>query len=273
MKAILVIALTTLLASGPARAALRYETELEIVREDKTKILREKVTAAGDRARIDFINVDGSSDGSYLVTNDGGKTLAIHDGSRSICATWDTAEFFKTAGEVLEKGKRTFNADITSVERVLVKEEAGPELQGFPTRHLSLRTNYRAQASVLFIKFEFSVEEIDQVWMTDGIEMPAFESRWLSAGTQTGSEFINEHASKWNQFVDQPVLKHTNEVTVTNVKSGKAFSKVENFKVTLLEEVADADLHPDYFSIPNCQKVSSKEMNKEAKRMLKKYVK
>lgn len=273
MKLLLLTALSTLLASGGALAAMRYQTELKIVRDDKTRILKEKVTAAGDKARIDFINADGSSDGSYMVTNDGGKTLAVHDGSRSICATWDTAEFFKTAGVVLEKGKKTFNADITSVERVLISEESGPEMLGLPTQHLSLRTNYSAKARVLFITFEFSVEETDEIWMTDGIEMPAFESQWLNAGTQTGSEFIDEHASKWNRFVDQPVLKHTNTVTVTNVKSGKAFSKVEHFKVTLLEELADADLRPNYFSIPDCQKVSSKEMKKEAERMLKKYIK
>ncbi len=50
---------------------------------------------------------------------------------------------------------------------------SGPELLEFPTRHLSLRTNYGAEASVLFIKFMFSVEEIDEVWMTEGF----FQSR------------------------------------------------------------------------------------------------
>ena len=122
MRTLLAVTLTTLLAYGPAWAALTYETELEIVREDKTKFLREKVTTAGERARIDFINADGSSDGSYLVTNDGGKTMAIHDGSQAICATWSTAEFFKTAGEVVKKGRRLFNADISSVERVDYRE-------------------------------------------------------------------------------------------------------------------------------------------------------
>jgi hypothetical protein len=272
MRTLLAVTLTTLMAYSPAWAALRYETELEIVREDKTKFLREKVTTAGERARIDFINADGSSDGSYLVTNDGGKTMAIHDGSQAICATWSTAEFFKTAGEVVKKGRRMFNADISSVERVLVAEETGPDLLGFPTRHLSLRTNYGAEASVLFITFIFSVEELDEVWMTDGIDMPVFERQWLEAGTHTGSEFITEHASEWNQLVDQPVLQHTNTITVTNAKSGKTFSKVENFRLTLLEELAEADLDPDLFSLPDCQEVSPKVMKKEAERMLKKYI-
>ena len=108
--------------------------------------------------------------------------------------------------------------------------------------------------------------------MTNDIDLPVFERQWMEAGTHTGSEFITEHASEWNQLIDQPVLKHTNTITVTNVKSGKTFSKVENFKLTLLEELAEADLDPDLFSLPECQEVSPKVMKKEAERMLKKYI-
>jgi hypothetical protein len=263
-----------LLTTAHTQAALRYETELEVVREDETEIFRERITAAGANARIDFINADGSNDGSYLATNDGGRSMVIEDGAKSICTSWSTSEFFQAAGEVLEKGRKTVKAKVTAVERSVTSEQAGAEYLGYPTRHLTMTTTYAAQGRFLFVKFHYEVVEVDEVWMSDQVDMPEFESQWLHAGTQTGSEFIDEHASKWNAFIDQPVLRHTNTITVTNKRNGKlAASKVENFRVTSLEALDDDQVDPALFAAPECEKVAPEELKHQAERMLKKYIK
>jgi hypothetical protein len=276
MKAKLVLTLlaASSVLAAPTLAALRYETRIEVIRKDETEYFNERVTTRGDNARIDFLDAEGNPDGSYLVTNDGGSTLAIHDGSRSICANWDRAEFFGAAGTILEKGKSRVRATVTSVDRSVLDREAGPDILGYATEHLIMRTNYSAQGRFLFFKFNYSVEEVDQVWMSSELPLPAFEAQWLQAGAHTGSEFIDEHATKWNSLVDQTVLRHTNIITVTNAKSGKVqFKKTENFTVENVERLLDDDVALETFTMPACKKVKQADMEHQAERMLKKYIK
>ena len=261
-----------LLLPPVASAALRYEISIEVIREDEVEHFAERVTADGDNARVDFLNADGQPDGSYMLSNDGGKTMIIHDGQSAICAEWDRAEFFAAAGRMLDKGQRMVNAEMSAVETVKESEQEGPEMEGYPTTHITLRTNYQGLGKLLFIKFRYDIEEIDDMWMTDALEVPEFERGWIEAATRTGHEFIDEHESNWLSHVHGAVLKHTNVIRITNARSGKVQEKTEHFTVSAIEILQASDLPPALFEAPTCEKVEKSEMQHQAERMLKKYM-
>jgi len=264
---------TALLLSATVSAALRYEVHIEVIREDETEHFAERVTTSGDNARVDFLDAGGNPDGSYIVTHDGGKTMAIHDGGRAICSEWDRAEFFEAAGRMLEKGARMVNVTISGVDTQLVSEEPGPVVEGYPTRHVVLKTNYSGSGRFLFIKINYAIEERDELWITDTLEVPDFEQGWMDAAARTGNEFIDEHERNWMEHTRGAILKHTNVIRLTNEKSGKTQEKTEHFTVTNIQQLDPEEIPAATFEMPACKKVKQSEMEHQAERMLKKYLK
>lgn len=252
--------------------ALRYDINIEVIREDETEYFSERVTADEDNARVDFINRAGQPDGSYMVTNDAGKTIVVHEGDKSICANWDRAEFFQAAGKILTKGERMISAKISSVETTVVSEEEGPEIEGYPTRHIKLRTHYKGSGRLLFVKMTYSIEELNDIWVTNAMELPEIEKGWLEAASRTGNEFLDEHARAWPENPKETILRHTNVIRLVNVKSGKTQEKTEHLTVTNISTLDAADLPAGIFQLPTCKKVEQSEMKHQAERMLKKYI-
>jgi len=253
-------------------AGLRYEIHLEVIREDETEFFGERVITSGDNARVEFLDAAGEPDGSYIVTNDAGKTLTIHEGDKTICAEWDRAEFFANMGKVLSKNQRMVNADISEVNTVLVSDEPGPEIHGYPTRHVVLNTDYQGSGRFLFVKFNYSIEEHDELWIADSLEVPSFEQGWLEAASRTGNEFIDEHEKNWIEHTRGAVLKHTNVIRLTNSKSGKTEEKTEHSTIAEIEAVDPSAIPAGIFDAPACKKVKPSVMKHQAERMLKKYM-
>lgn len=255
------------------QAALRYDINIEVIREDETEYFLERVTVDGDNARVDFLDRAGQPDGSYMLTNDAGKTITVHNGVESICANWDRAEFFQTAGNILSKGERMVNAKISNVETTLLSDEEGPQIEGYPTRHVKLRTHYSGTGSLLFIKRTYDIEELDDIWVTNALDLPGIEEGWLTAGSRTGNEFLDEHARAWPENTDGTILKHTNVIRLVNTKSDETQEKTEHLTVTNVSTLDSADLPTEIFQLPACKKVKQSEMKHQAERMLKKYIK
>lgn len=253
-------------------AALRYDINVEVIREDETVYFSERVTADGNNARVEFMDRAGQLDGGYMVTNDAGKTITVNDGGKSICANWDRGEFFEAAGALVAKGERMVNAKISDMETTVVSEEAGPEIEGYPTRHIKLRTHYKGSGSVLFVKMAYDIEELDEIWVTNALELPEMEEGWLAASSRTGNEFLDEHARASPESTAGTILRRTNVVRLVNSKSGNVEEKTEHLTVSNISTLDSADLPTGIFQLPACKKVKKSEMKHQAERMLKKYI-
>ena len=258
-----------LILAVPSGAALRYNIAVDIVREGdkvKTRRLLEQVTVDGDRGRIDFLAPDGSKSGNggYMLTLDGGKTFAWSDGGQAVCGNWSLEAFFATVGALLEKGTRFINAELPEARVEKTLEEPGPDIHGFPTTHLRLATEFGAKGRVLIMKFEYSVEQTDDVWMTPELELPALERRWMETMGRTGFDYADAMLTAWDAEVTGVVLKHKNVVRLTNLQSGKVSVKTESMEVTGFERLEPSQIPVGTFAMPECRQVDQREMKEKA---------
>jgi len=265
--------LAVTLCATVAPAGLTYTIQAVVEREGEISRFGERVIEDGERARIDFLDDAGKPDGSYLITIDGGKTFVLGDGEKAVCARWSASQFWATAGGVLENAQRFANAKLSDAKVVKVLDEAGPEIHGFATRHVRLVSTYGAEARLLFFKFHYAVEEIDDLWMTDALDLPVFEDAWERASLLTGFEYADAMSRTWLSHVVGPILKSRNVVHLKNLKSGEETVKRHAVEVTALDEVDAASIPAATFEVPDCEQVSEKEMERVATKTLKKHVK
>lgn len=257
--------------AAPSAATLRNTITLDIQRSKgdtvKTERLVEQVTVDGDRGRIDFLAPDGSKHGNagYLLTLDGGSTFAWSDEGQAVCSNWSLEAFFETVGALLEKSTRFINAKLPEARVEKVLEEPGPDMHGFPTTRLRLVTKYGAKGRVLIMKFEYSVEQTDDVWMTSALELPALERRWVETMGRTGFEYADAMSVAWDTEVTGVVLKHKNVVRLTNLQSGKVSLKTETMAVTEFERLEPSQIPEGTFVKPECRQVDPREMEEKAR--------
>lgn len=276
MTSMRTLGLMMLLAMAvPAHAAVRYLIVTEITKEGDTEVISERVTADGDNARVDFVDPDGTPapDGGFIVTNDGGKTLAVVDDGSAMCGEWSTSELFMAVARMAEKGRKLVNANFKEMTTEKVLEETGEEMLGYPTTRIRLETKYGATGRFMFLKVNYDVEEKSDIWMTTEIEMPQVEEQWLTAATQSGFDYVDQLTESYLAHVIGPVLKEVRTVRLINARSGKAEEKTETMTVRSIEFLDAADLSPETFASPACRPVGNKDLEKQATRMIKKHVK
>ncbi len=257
----------------PALADLGYTITTTVERADKTAVFKETVLTVGDKARIDFLNAQGRRTGEYMITNNGGKTFVISDGSEALCANWDTADFFAAAGKMLDKGKRLVIAEVKEPKVEKVLEEPGGKIEGYDTTHIRVRTSYGAKSRIPLVSKEYEVEEVDDIWMTEDFELPVFEKLLLQAYAKTGSDYLDKITGQRVTLLETgPVLRMENVVRLRDVKKGEEQVKKERMVVSNLRQITAANVPVGHFDLPQCKPVSQEKLEKEAVKMLKNHV-
>lgn len=212
-------------------------------------------------------------DGSYLVTLDGGKTLYLTDGEDAVCSRWSVAEFWETVGDVLEGARRFANAKVHDANAEKQSDGPGPSIHGLATRHVRIKTTYGADARLLILKFRYAVEETDDLWIADDLVLSAFEDAWLRAGALSGFEYTDDMSRQWLSHGSGAVLRWKNLVRLKNLRSGEETVKRREVMVSSLEKIDSASIPAGKFEVPACQQVSREEMERRAKKLLKRHVK
>ena len=126
---------------------------------------------------------------------------------------------------------------------------------------------------MLWIKFRYDLEIVDDLWLADDIELPAMELRYLQAGTHTGFAYTDEIFSQWLEFVDRAPLKQISVSTLTDKDKGSAKVKTETSAVLSFDVIEAAEISPGTFDLGTCRQISKSRMKKEATRMLKSVIK
>jgi len=158
-----------------AAAGTRAIVEVEVIEGENIEKNYEIITFDDKRARIDFVGPDQkvTDETPYVMTVDGGDSWVMGDKPKDkfYCSTMQTEEFFANLGGQVNDAISFFNvkAEAPVIKQTL--EEPGPQILGYSTTHVQVETHAKAYAWFLFMKFEYSVKIVDDVWYTTEREL------------------------------------------------------------------------------------------------------
>ena len=202
------------------------------------------------------------------MTLDGGKTAVLGHQKKAVCSEWNSEEYFRKMGQLLFKVKRWTNLEVRDAKIEKVSEEPGPELLGYPTKHIRLVTTAGIKASVVVKKFRFHLQITDDVWIAPQLEIHPIEQQWINAQTNTGFEQLDQMLDTWNKKLPAMILKQESVIRLKDQIKEKESIKTEKIEITAIEKLDLSKIPAETFRVPKCERVSQKEMEKTAKEML-----
>ena len=184
----------------------------------------------GENARIEFRESENPwmSQGSYLLSNDAGRTLYLVNPEEKTYGEFDLEQIMGMLGALSESGMIEFQIENPRLESL----PAGPgkSVAGMATQHARYRTSYDMKMKVLGFKRMQTVETVQDVWYTNEVPDPAM-AVWLRKDpprTNTGlDELIDLESQKIKGF---PL--ETAETSITTGKKGKQTTITTRMQVT-----------------------------------------
>lgn len=264
----LVASIILLLIAATVEAGSRAVIEVEEIEGDSINKSIETITYDENRFRIDLLGPDKikTEQTPFIMTVNGGDDWVIGDNPKDkfYCSKMQTEQFFKNMGAQVTDAIEFFNvkAENPTVEKIL--EEPGPEMLGFKTTHVQIETNARAYARFLFIKFEYTVKIIDDLWYTTDLEIHPVRKKWIDALNQSGNSIIDSLFTEFTAKLKGPILKSESVITITNVRKKETKTQKIHMLVTEVEELKSGELD-EIFIMPECVTMDDDEVQEKAK--------
>ena len=267
-RTLLLASIFLLFTALPVEAGTRVVVEIEVIEGDSIEKSSEIITFDENRFRIDFPGAgkEVTDTTAYIMSVNGGENWVIGDKPKDkfYCSEMKTEEFFRNMGDQATNAMEFFNvkAESPTVKKVL--EEPGPEIQGYKTTHLQLETNARAYAWFLFIKFEYSVKIIDDLWYTTELDIHPVKKKWINALSQSGNSLIDEMFANFTAKLPGPILQKESVIDITNVRKKETKTQKKRSIIKKVEELKTSELDR-IFKMPECQAMDDDEIEEKAK--------
>ena len=249
-------------------AGTRAVIEVEIIKGDNIEKSFEIVSFDEKRFRIDLLGEDKkkTEQTPYIMTVNNGENWVIGDKPKDkfYCSEMQTEEFFKNLGDQVTNAIEFFNVKAESPTVKQILEEPGPEILGYKTTHVQIETNARAYAWFLFLKFEYSVKIIDDLWYTTDIEIHPVRKKWINALTQSGNSIIDSLFADFTAKLPGPVLKKESVVSITDARKKETKTQTIRTVITEVDELESGELD-EIFKMPECQTMDDDEVQEKAK--------
>ena len=266
-RVLLISSIIFLFTVFSAEAGKRVVVEVEVTKGDKIKMSNEIITFDRDRFRIDFPGPgkDVTDKTSYIMTVNGGDNWVIADKQDDMfyCTEMQTEEFFRRLGNRATSAMKLFKVKVKSPTIKKTLEEPGPEIHGYKTTHVQYETTAKGYASLLVVKFEYSVKVIDDLWYTTELEIHPVKKKWINTLAQSGNDLIDELVSDITAKLAGPVLKRETVTDITNIRKNE--TKTQK-KRSVIKSVADlsAGVLDEVFKMPECEVMKDNEVEKRA---------
>jgi hypothetical protein len=244
--------------------------EVEVIKGDNVDKQAQVLTFDDTRFRIDFLGPDmkRTDESPYIMTVDNGENWVMGSKPKKefYCSSMQTKEFFKNIGSQVTGAIDFFKvkADSPVVKQIL--KEPGPEIQGFKTTHVRVETNARAHARFLFVKFEYTVKIVDDLWYTTDVELHPIRKKWINALMHSDNQIIDQLFADYTKTFGGPVLKSETVVDITNVRKQKTDTQKERTEVTSITELVPAELDK-IFQMPKCKPMDDDDVKENAKEL------
>ena len=265
---VLITLIFTVFTAGAGEVGTRAIIEVEVIKGDNVEKSTEIITFNGKRARIDFPGTDNkvTEQTPYIMTVDGGENWVMGDKAkdRFYCSGMQTEDFFKNLGTQVTDAIDFFNVKAQNPTTKKILEEPGPEILGYKTTHVQLETNAMAYAWFLFLKFEYSVKIIDDIWYATEVEVHPIKRKWLDALTQSGNEIIDSMFTDYTSNMPGPILKEETVIDITDARKKETKTQQVHTVVKELKELTPAELDK-IFKMPECEAMDDDEVQEKAK--------
>jgi Domain of unknown function (DUF4412) len=229
--------------ASPAAAGIHYESVTNTQpAQGKATTMRVEGWVAGERAKIEFVASDNAvmPPGTYLVTQDGGKTLYLVNPEEKTYAEWNLDQMLQTMASVMQAMGPLLKFEISNVHVEKLGDEPGPELLGVATRHYRYHTTYDMKVKVMGMGRSSVVDRMQELWTTQALGDPGL-GVWLRKEPPTTGDpdLDNLIATEMTKIQGFP-LKTVEVSTTTDGKKGrKSETRVET-EVTTLDRNAGA---------------------------------
>lgn len=239
-----------LAAAAPAAAGIHYRAETTTEpAQGKAQVTRVEAWVEGPSAKVVFRESDQPmfSEGAYLLTQDGGKTLFLVDPEEETITELDLEAMLGMVGGVMEGMQGIMNLEFSDVAVEKLGEDAAGELLGYPVTHSKYRTTYTTSIKVLGMKRGSSTETVQELWTTDAFGDPALGVWLRTEPPATGMEQLDELIAAEMEKVEGFPLKTVSVSTTTGQKGKRESSTRTETVVTQLEETS---VPPATFELP-----------------------
>lgn len=232
------------LAAGTAAAGLEYSAVTKTDSDGQTTTTQTHAMIDGQQARIEFTESSNPAmrNGNYMLTRDAGTTMYMVDPSSKTYMRWGTEGMMGMAGAAMQM----MNMKVSDPKVEKVSEEKGPDILGYPTRHIRYRTTYTMQTSFMGMKTVKDTVVDEDVWVTSKIGDMGAKAWAKFAQNGTGNAELDKlaHATKGKETGFQ--LKSIATTTSTDAKKRTSLSTT-SMEVTELQE---KDIPAKVFDIP-----------------------
>lgn len=222
-----------------ASAAIRYTSTTESSTEGAGKPIRMVVEGQvdGAKVRVDFKESNNPlmGKGTYIVSSDGGKNLFLVNPKEKVYSRFDVDALAQFAGGMMNAMGGMVKMELSSPKVEKLKDEAGVELLGLPTRHVETRSTYGMSVKIFGMKQETLTESVQAVWSTTALADLGLGVWLRKEPPATGNEELDGlMRAEWGKVEGFP-LKMEIRSTSTDKKKGKATKSTTTMEVTKLE--------------------------------------
>jgi len=204
----------------------------------------------GDRSRVEFISGNGFAPGTYVISNNGLKTLLFVDPSKK------TYVEVNAAGVATSIGAAKITVTNKKVSLAQINEQT--MIAGLPTEHYRLTLDYDITLAFGNIPLTQTVHEVIDKWVTQAFGNVA-ETFLASGSIRTGNPDLDDLITTENTKIKGFALKQTTQVATTTRRSEVPGSKLSDVfrptrtqirELTLTSIEAKAAVPPDLFVVP-----------------------
>ena len=181
----------------------------------------------------------------------------------------DMKDFFHDLGDIVSRVDKFTDPEFFDTKVELLVEEAGPDILGYSTTYLRIKTTAKVNASFMFKKFKFGMSKVDDIWYTNERQVHSAKQRWVEALTHSGYEQLDQLSSDFRSKITGPILKQKMVMEITNYKKNKVDKYIENMRAVSIKEVASSEIPEATFEKPDCKKINKKQTRKAANSMFK----